>query len=78
MKIPVIQDMPGVGENLQDHVALGGTAYLINRPDPNIDGPGFVLPRSLTLNAIHDFLVEKRGPLYGLPECEVMAFVHTK
>lgn len=78
MNIPVIKDLPGVGKNLQDHVALGGTAYLINRPDPNIDGPGFVLPRSLTLNSVHEFLVERKGPLYGLPECEVMGFVHTK
>lgn len=31
-KIPVIQDLK-VGHNLQDHVALGGLTFLINKPD---------------------------------------------
>lgn len=78
MKIPVILDQPGVGENLQDHVALGGTAYLINKIDPNSLGPGFVLPKILTLPAVQEFTTKKSGPLYGLPECEAMAFIHTK
>ncbi|KAK6640553.1 hypothetical protein RUM44_012249 [Polyplax serrata] len=76
--ISVILDLPGVGENLQDHVALGGTAYLINNPDPQGVGPGFVLPKTLTLPAVQEFTNKRTGPLYGLPECEAMAFVHTK
>lgn len=78
MKIPVVVDLPGVGQNLQDHVALGGTAYLINAPSDSKYGSGFVLPRTLTLDSVNEFLNSHRGPLYGLPMCEAMAFVHSK
>lgn len=78
MNIPVILNKPGVGQNLQDHVALGGSAYLVDRKDENDFGPGFVLTRLLTVDAVHEFLTRGTGPLYGVPECEVMAFVHTK
>ena len=30
--IPVIYDSPGVGKNLQDHIAVGGLAFLIDYP----------------------------------------------
>nr|CAD7438272.1 unnamed protein product [Timema bartmani] len=66
LNIPVILDRPGVGENLQDHVALGGTAYLIDSPEgAGPLGSGFVLPRLLTINTLHNFLTQKSGPLYS-------------
>lgn len=44
--IETLVDSPGVGDNLQDHVAMGGAAYLF---DPPPGGPedhvGFVLPK---------------------------------
>lgn len=30
--IPVIYDSPGVGQNVQDHIAVGGLAFLIDYP----------------------------------------------
>jgi len=79
MGIYTIVDLPGVGENLQDHVALGGTAYLIETPAHM--GPteaSFVLPKITTTKTLYNFAFEGKGPLYALPECEVMAFINTK
>lgn len=44
--IETIVDSPGVGDNLQDHIAMGGTAFLFDAPrvDPD-ERMGFVLPR---------------------------------
>jgi choline dehydrogenase-like flavoprotein len=77
--IHTILDMPAVGENLQDHVALGGTAYLIETPDHmNPMGASFILPKIMTFNTLRNFAFDGRGPLYALPEVEVMAFINTK
>lgn len=79
MGIHTIVDLPGVGENLQDHVAIGGTSYLVNtraRMDPT--GASFVLPKIMTMHTLYNFAFEGRGPLYALPACEVMAFINTK
>ncbi|XP_068086574.1 glucose dehydrogenase [FAD, quinone]-like [Anabrus simplex] len=79
LRIRVEVDSPGVGENLQDHIALGGSVYLMEPPHKGQPlGHGFVLPRFLTLHTIYEFLFHNRGPLLGLPECEVMGFVNTK
>lgn len=79
MGIHPIVNMPAVGENLQDHVAMGGTAYLIDTP-AHMDnfGASFVLPKIMTMNTLINFAVQARGPLYALPEAEVMAFINTK
>nr|CAD7392754.1 unnamed protein product [Timema cristinae] len=70
---------PGMEGRPRDHVALGGTAYLIDSPEgAGPLGPGFVLPRLLTINTLHNFLTQKSGPLYALPECEVMGFINSK
>jgi len=79
MGIYTIVDLPGVGENLQDHVAIGGTSYLIETPAHM--GPtaaSFVLPKIMTMNTLYNFAFEGKGPLYALPECEVIAFINTK
>ncbi|BES89758.1 GMC oxidoreductase [Nesidiocoris tenuis] len=70
---------PGVGSNLQDHIAIGGATYLIKSP-PSMrpSGAGCVLPRLLTLNTLRKFIFDKSGPMYGLPTTEAMAFVNTK
>lgn len=77
--VQVICDSPGVGKNLQDHVAIGGLTYLVDAPHecPEPTGLAFVLPRFVTMSTIKQFLNEKRGPLYNVPECEAMAFVNT-
>jgi hypothetical protein len=79
MGIRTIVDLPAVGENLQDHVAVGGTSYLVETPahmDPT--AVSFVLPKILTMRTLYNFVFENTGPLYALPECEVMAFINTK
>ncbi|XP_026289309.2 glucose dehydrogenase [FAD, quinone]-like [Frankliniella occidentalis] len=77
--VPVAVDSPGVGGNLQDHVALGGTAYLIDSP-PHAGPMGevFVLPRAATLNTLLGFITGSGGPMYAWPQGEVMGFISTK
>jgi choline dehydrogenase-like flavoprotein len=72
MGISTIVDLPAVGENLQDHVAIGGTSYLVERTNT------YVLAKLMTLNTLHKFAFQGGGPLYALPQCEVMAFINTK
>ena len=77
--VPVVLDSPGVGENLQDHVALGGTAYLIDSPpEAGPMGEVFVLPRAATLNTLLGFITGSGGPMYAWPQGEVMGFISTK
>lgn len=80
MGIPLVQHLPGVGQNLQDHVAIGGLSYLID-PPRDVYGKrefSFVLPKLLNVRSIFDFTRNETGPLYLVPECEAMAFVNTK
>lgn len=79
MGIDTVVDVPGVGENLQDHVAIGGTSYLIQTPAHM--GPteaSFILPKIMTMNTLYNFAFESTGPLYAMPVSEVMAFINTK
>ncbi|KAK2580031.1 hypothetical protein KPH14_012318 [Odynerus spinipes] len=80
LNISVIQDTPGVGANLQDHVAIGGIAYLVDPPSKESESKGFtyVLPKLISSKSIRQFAREKSGPLYTVPVCEAMAFVNTK
>jgi glucose dehydrogenase (acceptor) len=75
--IPVIHDLPGVGENLQDHVASGGGSYLITNPVSN-DSLSIVVPKVLQVDSVRKFSFDHRGPLYAMPACEIMGFVNTK
>lgn len=76
-RINVIEDAPGVGENLQDHIALSGTIYLIQNPlsDQSLS---YIVPKLLNTNVIREFLFEERGPLYAMPAAEVMAHINSK
>jgi glucose 1-dehydrogenase (FAD, quinone) len=76
-KIDVIYDSPGVGENLQDHIASGGGSYLITNPVSN-DSLSIIVPKVMQVDVIRDFALNHRGPLYAMPACEVMAFINTK
>lgn len=75
--IDVIQDAPGVGENLQDHVAMSGSIYLIENPLSK-ETLSYIVPKVLNVRNIREFLFNKRGPLYAMPAAEVMAFVNSK
>ncbi|KAK5638313.1 hypothetical protein RI129_012608 [Pyrocoelia pectoralis] len=73
-----IYNSPGVGENLQDHVAMGGGSYLYDDLDRCPEGCSFLLPNAYSPDNLEEFAEDESGPLYWLPECEVMGFVNTK
>ncbi|XP_060845206.1 glucose dehydrogenase [FAD, quinone]-like [Rhopalosiphum padi] len=77
--VNVTKHIPGVGQNLQDHIAMGGVTYLFDSPpESNPEGLGIVLPRMFTLNSFMQFFRDKMGPLYRIPLGEVMGFVNTR
>lgn len=76
-KIDIIHNSPGVGENLQDHIASGGGTYLITNPVSN-DSLSIIVPKFLQVDSIRKFAFNQRGPLYAMPACEIMAFINTK
>lgn len=72
-------DSPGVGSNLQDHVAMGGVTFLFDPPSKYENKTcGFILPKVFSPETVNEFTQKKQGPVYWLPECEVMGFVNTK
>lgn len=75
--IKVIHHLPGVGENLQDHIASGGGSFLLTNPVNN-ESLSIVVPKLLQVDTVKEFAFEHRGPLYAMPACEVMGFVNTK
>lgn len=77
LEIDVIHHSPGVGENLQDHIASGGGNYLITNPVSN-DSLSIIVPKVMQVDSIRNFAFNHRGPLYAMPACEIMAFINTK
>lgn len=70
--IPVIQDSPGVGQNLQDHIAVGGLAFLI---DYEIS---VVMTRLVNVNSALRYAVTEDGPLTSNVGLEAVGFISTK
>lgn len=70
--IPVIHDSPGVGQNLQDHIAVGGLAFLI---DPEIS---LVMSRLVNINSALRYAIQEDGPLTSSVGLEAVAFISTK
>lgn len=75
--IPVIKDAPGVGENLQDHIAAGGASYLINN-DITHQILSFIIPKMFSIPNVDHFVFDNKGPFYANPLCEVMGYFSTK
>ncbi|KAK4014305.1 hypothetical protein OUZ56_026831 [Daphnia magna] len=69
--IPVIEDLP-VGDNLQDHIALGGMVFTVNKPFSAIEGQYYAFP------ALLNYTMNSAGPLASLLGCEALAWVNTK
>ncbi|XP_046815226.1 glucose dehydrogenase [FAD, quinone]-like [Vespa crabro] len=70
--IPVIQDSPGVGQNLQDHIALGGLTFLV---EPKIS---LVFTRLMSINTALRYAITENGPLTSSVGLEVVGFLSTK
>lgn len=70
--IPVIQDSPGVGENLQDHIAVGGLAFLIDHEISTVMG------RLVNINSALRYAITEDGPLTSSVGLEAVAFISTK
>lgn len=77
--IYTIVNSPGVGQNLQDHVAVGGVTYVINN-DTNIGpwGTASVMKNVLTDLSRTLFTKFRTGPLYSLPRSEGNMFANSK
>lgn len=70
--VPVLHDSPGVGRNLQDHIAIGGLAWLI---DQKIS---VSFRRLVNANAALRYAVTEDGPLTSSVGLEVTSFINTK
>lgn len=73
-----IANLPGVGKNLQDHVAMGGHSFLFDNPNENGTDYCFNLNTMFSLSSLIDFVLNKNGLMYSMMEAEAMAFVNTK
>ncbi|XP_065201442.1 glucose dehydrogenase [FAD, quinone] isoform X2 [Planococcus citri] len=71
MKIPIIQDLK-VGENLQDHIGLGGLTFLINQD------VSLMQERIQNVQTVLNYAAMGDGPLTVLGAVEGLAFVSTK
>ncbi|XP_043257480.1 glucose dehydrogenase [FAD, quinone]-like [Colletes gigas] len=80
MGIPVVHDSPGVGQNLQDHGAIGGVDYYVDKPEDYKGSEPFtyLFPEILTIKTIMEFAKNHSGPMYTEPLGEGMAFIPTK
>lgn len=70
-KIPLIKDLP-VGENLQDHIGLGGLTFSVNRPVSIVEN------RVQSVSTALQYAVFGQGPLTIMGGVEGLAFVKTK
>lgn len=61
-----------VGENLQDHVGLGGMTFLVDPP------VSIVQQRFQTVPITTNYIVNERGPMTVLGGLEAVAFINTK
>jgi len=71
--VPVIHDLPGVGENLQDHTTLNTLVFLINQTISLVDARV-----STNLANSVDYLLRGTGPLTCPGGAEALAFVNTR
>lgn len=70
--INVVFDSPGVGRNLQDHIAVGGIVFEVDYPI------SLVLNRLVNINSALRYAVTEDGPLTSSIGLEVVSFINTK
>nr|CAD7256884.1 unnamed protein product [Timema shepardi] len=64
---PVISDLH-VGHNLQDHIALGGIVYTVDKPLGN------TLPRISEVSVLTDMLLNNKGPMMAMGVAQALGF----
>ncbi|GAB6027859.1 hypothetical protein CHUAL_002077 [Chamberlinius hualienensis] len=67
--IPVVVDLPGVGENLQDHVTNGGPMFIIQSP--------ISITFIRTISELLPWILYGEGPLTSLGSVEALGFIKT-
>lgn len=67
--VPVLHDLPGVGRNLEDHVALGGLTFLVNQSVSLRGERVYSDPRTFS-----DYMSYHTGPASVPGGCEAVAF----
>lgn len=70
--VPVRHHLPGVGRNLQDHIAVGGITWRIDHP------VGIITSRLVNINTALRYAVSESGPLTSSVGLETVAFINTK
>lgn len=70
--IKVIHDSPGVGQNLQDHIAVGGVTFLVDHP------VSLVINRLVNLNTALRYAIKEDGPMTSSIGLEAVGFIPTK
>lgn len=70
--INTIADLPGVGQNVQDHIAVGGLAFLIDYP------VSIVMNRLVNVNSALRYAITENGPLTSNVGIEAVGFISTK
>ncbi|XP_017797975.1 PREDICTED: glucose dehydrogenase [FAD, quinone] [Habropoda laboriosa] len=70
LDIPVVSDLR-VGDNLQDHVGLGGLTFIVNEPI------SLKKDRFQTMPVMIEYVLNERGPM-TTPGVEGLAFVNSK
>lgn len=70
--VEVVHASEGVGRNLQDHIAVGGINWLIDKPI------GINTARLVNINTALRYAVAETGPLTSSVGLETVAFLNTK
>ncbi|XP_039307163.1 glucose dehydrogenase [FAD, quinone]-like [Solenopsis invicta] len=70
--IPVIEDSPGVGQNLQDHIGVGGLVFPIDYK------VSIVMNRMVNINSALRYAITEDGPLTSNIGLEAVGFISTK
>lgn len=68
--IPVLKDLP-VGENLQDHVGMGGLTFRVDKPVSIVQDRFQAFPMTMR------YVINGKGPMTTLGGVEGLAFVNT-
>lgn len=71
MGIPVVEDLR-VGDNMQDHVGMGGLTFLVDKPVSIVQDRFPAVPMTM------HYVANNRGPMTTLGGVEGYAFVNTK